>query len=133
LHLSAVRTLSTNASGAAGPVSTDPSFSLLQIAENFLSLHSNKDFSAGSTLSEITSVPHPEKNRFTVQYDNERHIILDPVHLQYVNHSCDPNVFFDLPKGKLVALRDIKEGEELGFFCECCLLGALACSFCFVF
>jgi SET domain-containing protein len=36
--------------------------------------------------------------------------------LQYINHSCDPNVFFDTTAMKLVALKDISPEEEFSFF-----------------
>src|ERR1700759_2657509 len=45
------------------------------------------NFSAGDMLSEPTYL--------TVQVDIDKHIMLQPEHLQYINHSCDPNVFFD--------------------------------------
>src|SRR5215831_8308621 len=41
-------------------------------------------FSAGRILSEPTYL--------TVQVDVDKHIMLQPEHLQYINHSCDPNV-----------------------------------------
>ncbi len=36
---------------------------------------------------------------------------------RYINHSCDPNCESDIIKGKIwiVALRDIKKGEELSY------------------
>jgi hypothetical protein len=45
-----------------------------------------------------------------------QHILLFPEHLQYINHSCDPNVFFDTSSLVILALRDIAEGEEISFF-----------------
>jgi hypothetical protein len=41
---------------------------------------------------------------------------LHPYFLQYINHGCDPNCFFDTSKGEVTALRDIAEGEEFTFF-----------------
>lgn len=66
------------------------------------------DFSAGSILTEPTYL--------TVQVDATRHIMLQPEHLQYINHSCDPNVFFDTYAMKVVALKPIEEGDEMTFF-----------------
>ena len=39
-----------------------------------------------------------QPNYLTVQINQERHIMLDPEWLQYINHSCEPNVFFDTSK-----------------------------------
>nr|WP_293094449.1 SET domain-containing protein-lysine N-methyltransferase [Okeania sp. SIO2F4] len=42
--------------------------------------------------------------------------MLDPECLQYINHSCNPNVFFDTENMVLIALRNIEIGEEFTFF-----------------
>lgn len=66
------------------------------------------DFWAGTVSSEPTYL--------TVQVGVRRHITLQPEFLQYINHSCDPNVFFDTTLMKLVALKEISEQEEMTFF-----------------
>ena len=43
-------------------------------------------FHAGETVSTPTYL--------TVQVGIDKHITLRPEFLQYINHSCDPNVFF---------------------------------------
>lgn len=57
-------------------------------------------------------VPH----RMTVQISAAEHIELAPICLELINHSCDPNVFFDVERFELVALRTIEPDEELTFF-----------------
>lgn len=52
----------------------------------------------------------------TVQVDVDKHITLRPEFLQYINHSCDPNVFFDTATMQLVCLKPIEAGEEFTFF-----------------
>jgi hypothetical protein len=66
------------------------------------------DFSAGRILSEPTYL--------TVQVDTNKHIMLQPEHLQYINHSCDPNVFFDTYTLQIIALKTIALGDEMTFF-----------------
>ncbi|HEX7845016.1 MAG TPA: SET domain-containing protein-lysine N-methyltransferase, partial [Chitinophagaceae bacterium] len=66
------------------------------------------EFSAGTIAAEPTYL--------TVQVDIGKHITLQPEFLQYINHSCDPNVFFDTSSMKLVALREIRFDEEMTFF-----------------
>lgn len=51
-----------------------------------------------------------------MQVGEAQHILLNPDWLQYINHSCSPNVSFNTTTFQLVALRDIKHGEELCFF-----------------
>lgn len=58
----------------------------------------------------------PEPNRYTVQTGEGKHIILSPLYLEYVNHSCEPNCFFDTTNFQFVCLRDIARGEEFTFF-----------------
>lgn len=52
----------------------------------------------------------------TVQTGINLHITLKPEFLQYINHSCEPNAFFDTTTMELVALKDINPGEEFSFF-----------------
>lgn len=66
------------------------------------------DFWAGTIAAEPTYL--------TVQVGSRRHITLQPEFLQYINHSCDPNVFFDTTSMKLVALKQINPEEEMVFF-----------------
>jgi hypothetical protein len=65
-------------------------------------------FAARETLS--------APNRFTVQIGENQHILLSPLHLQYINHSCSPNAFFDTDAFQLIALRPMEEGDEITFF-----------------
>ena len=53
---------------------------------------------------------------YTVQKGENQHIILKPEYLKFINHSCSPNVFFDVSKMEIRALEKIQAGEELTFF-----------------
>lgn len=78
---------------------------------------SAKSFRAGDVVSRFSSGGESENpNYLTVQIGERRHIKLEPDFLQYINHSCDPNVFFDTACFELRALRDIEDNEELAFF-----------------
>lgn len=70
---------------------------------------------------EILSVFHAGEvlqypSYLTVQVGVNRHILVQPEHLQYINHSCEPNIFFDTSTMQIVAVRDIREGDEMTFF-----------------
>jgi hypothetical protein len=52
----------------------------------------------------------------TVQTGTNRHITLKPDFLQYINHSCSPNSFFDTTSMELVCLQPIQPGDEFTFF-----------------
>jgi hypothetical protein len=66
------------------------------------------EFSAGTISAEPTYL--------TVQVGIARHITLQPEFLQYINHSCDPNVFFDTTTMQLVALKELQPQQEMTFF-----------------
>lgn len=81
------------------------------------SLHAMKLFPAGEIISAFAAgTVQPTASYLTVQLGNEKHITLQPEFLQYVNHSCDPNVFFDIDTMQLVCLKDVEPGEEFRFF-----------------
>ena len=52
----------------------------------------------------------------TVQVSEREHIELSPAFLRFINHSCDPNVAFDVERWSLVALSPIAPRDELTFF-----------------
>ncbi|HEY6064054.1 MAG TPA: SET domain-containing protein-lysine N-methyltransferase, partial [Chitinophagaceae bacterium] len=66
------------------------------------------DFSASTISAEPTYL--------TVQVGIRKHITLQPEFLQYINHSCDPNVFFDTTTMQVVALKRLKPEDEMTFF-----------------
>jgi hypothetical protein len=57
-----------------------------------------------------------EPTYLTVQVGVGKHITLQPEFLQYINHSCEPNVFFDTTTMQLVALKELRPQEEMTFF-----------------
>lgn len=81
------------------------------------SLHALVPFKKGDLVSRfsagtIYSVP----NYLTVQRGIDEHITLEPQFLQYINHSCNPNVFFNTTTMEVTAIRDIEPNEEFSFF-----------------
>lgn len=109
-----------------------PAFSLPELTKishhSFATLYQNKisgeksllaaiSIKAGTVFgtfeaAEILDAP----NKYTVQINDNTHIILNPELLQYINHSCNPNVFFDTTTFELSALCDIEKGDEFTFF-----------------
>jgi hypothetical protein len=52
----------------------------------------------------------------TLQVSEHEHIELTPMALSFVNHSCAPNVYFDVEQRALIALEPISAGDMLTFF-----------------
>lgn len=89
----------------------------LQKKSNHHLLISTKRFNAGDIITEFHAKEiHKEASRYTVQTGENQHIILQPGFLQYINHSCSPNAFFNTTVMKLTALKNIEPGDEFTFF-----------------
>lgn len=80
-------------------------------------VRATRAFDAGQPLASfVASATHERPHPLTLQVSERQHVELDPVALSFVNHSCDPNVHFDVERMELRALRPISAGEELTFF-----------------
>jgi hypothetical protein len=81
------------------------------------SLRSNAQFAVGDIICEFYAASiQPEASYLTVQIDDDKHITLLPDFLQYTNHSCDPNAFFDTTTMEFLCIKEIQPGDELTFF-----------------
>lgn len=81
------------------------------------SLHATKAFHPGETICKFGAAGVFDTATYlTVQTGDNRHITLDPEFLQYINHSCNPNVFFNTTTMELVCLQEVKPNEEFTFF-----------------
>jgi len=81
------------------------------------SLFSTRSFRPGDIICEVgaSAIVHTP-SYLTVQIEEDEHICLNPQFLQYINHGCSPNVFFDIANGKVICLRPIKPGTEFSYF-----------------
>lgn len=81
------------------------------------SLHATTFFDAGEIICEFSAEKIlSEATYLTVQTRPDKHITLWPDFLQYINHGCDPSVFFDTTHMQLIALKKIEPGDEFTFF-----------------
>jgi hypothetical protein len=92
-----------------------------EIIENLESkqkaLYSVRSFKKGELISPFSAGKiYSRPNYLTVQTGIDKHIALFPEFLQYINHSCEPNVFFNTTTLEVRALRDIEANEEFSFF-----------------
>ena len=90
---------------------------LLNADTNQKSLNATIPIKTGEVISFFNArqtFNHP--TYLTVQTGIKTHITLMPEFLQYINHSCNPNVFFDTDLMQLICLKPIAIGEELRFF-----------------
>ncbi|MBW4673578.1 MAG: SET domain-containing protein-lysine N-methyltransferase [Desmonostoc geniculatum HA4340-LM1] len=81
------------------------------------SIHARINFREGQIFSQFGAKEILDQpNYLTVQINQFQHIMLDPEWLQYINHSCDPNVFFDTKAQEVRVIKPIEIGEEVTFF-----------------
>lgn len=84
---------------------------------NQQSLFASKAFASGEIICAFGAAGTQHFATYlTIQTGAHTHITLQPAFLQYTNHSCEPNVFFNTTTMELVCLRDIQNGDELSFF-----------------
>lgn len=98
---------------------SDHSFAAVRqnIANDQKAFFAQRRYEAGEILSRFSAGEvHDKPSYLTVQVGINRHIMLQPEHLQYINHSCEPNVFFDTHSMEVIAVQRIEEGDELTFF-----------------
>ncbi len=90
---------------------------LLNASTNQKSLHATVAMQPGDVISKFyAGVTQTYATYLTVQTGVDTHITLQPEFLQYINHSCNPTVFFDTEKLELVCLKTLQPGDELTFF-----------------
>ena len=84
------------------------------LAKAFFAL---KNFSPGDVLASFGAAAILKQPTYlTVQISEDEHIHLKPEFLQYINHSCEPNVLVNTSTMQLECLQPIKVGDELCFF-----------------
>jgi hypothetical protein len=87
------------------------------VASGQKAFFAGRKFGAGEVISSFAAGEvHTNPSYLTVQLGDNQHIMLNPKYLQYINHSCNPNCFFDTTHLIVIALRDIACEEELSFF-----------------
>ena len=90
---------------------------MLNTSTNLKCLTATKAIQAGETISKFQAgITQSYATYLTVQTGVDKHITLKPEFLQYINHSCEPNVFFNTTSMELVCLRHLQPGDELTFF-----------------
>lgn len=87
----------------------------IKTENKFRSLITKQAYKRGEIICDIPTEKVINKaNRYTVQIGRDQHTEVGK--LSALNHSCDPNVILDTENLKMIARRDIEEGEELSFF-----------------
>ena len=90
---------------------------LLNNSSSQKSLHAAVSFAPGDVICSFSAgITQSYATYLTVQTATDRHITLLPEFLQYINHSCVPNVFFNTATMELICLQPLQPGDEFTFF-----------------
>jgi len=90
---------------------------LLNNETNQKALFAAVSFNPGDIICKFSAdITQSYATYLTVQTAADRHITLKPEFLQYINHSCSPNVFFNTTTMELVCLQSMQPGDEFTFF-----------------
>ncbi|KAI9207054.1 uncharacterized protein BJ171DRAFT_579406 [Polychytrium aggregatum] len=88
---------------------------ILDVAGDFNSkLVAVRDFQKGDVVAPIEGITYGVEKRWSSISENE-HIELNS-ELLYMNHSCDPSVHVNTSAMQVVALKDIRAGDDVTFF-----------------
>jgi hypothetical protein len=88
-----------------------------RIRDGHKSLHARRAFAPGDVLERIAARKTlREPAVHSVQLNESEHILLEPQFLEYTNHSCSPNVVFDLDEMVVRAIERILPGDEIVYF-----------------
>lgn len=80
-------------------------------------LRARREFARGERIARLVwTHTSSSPSRWTIQRGPDTHAEFEPYELRFLNHSCAPNLRFDVARGEVVALRRIAQGEELTFF-----------------
>ncbi len=87
------------------------------IENNHQGLFSSNNYATGDIVINFGSTKVVETpNYLTIQIAIDQHIHLSPAYLQFINHSCNPNLLFNTATMELECVRDVTAGDEFTFF-----------------
>jgi len=89
---------------------------------NYFTVVAAKKIPKGDIILKLQGTVSSSPNKYSIQIGAKKHLLPysdDPqdVHslFRFLNHSCDPNSYFDLTNNILIALKDISIKEEIVF------------------
>ena len=112
--------------------------------DHYLTVVATKPLLKGDTILKLQGTISSEPNKYSLQLGEREHLLSfseDPMDessfFRFLNHSCSPNSYFDIPNMSLRALKNININEEVVFhYCTTeyemaspfqCLCGNLNC------
>ena len=89
---------------------------------NHHTVYSTKKISKGENIIELEGIPQSFPSKYSLQIAEKKHLVPfsdssedERSFWRFLNHSCQPNSYFDLDKMTLIALREIHAGQEITY------------------
>lgn len=83
----------------------------------YQTLIAQRSFSPGEVITSFSiAEAYRQANTHSLQVDRCSHAMIHPVELQYTNHSCAPNAFFDTVQGEVICLNAIQQRTSITIF-----------------
>jgi hypothetical protein len=93
------------------------SLQVIESANGYKAIHALIGFYPGSIVINFgIAALLGEPTRFTIQCGISEHMLVTPNLVQFINHSCDPNVVLDTKKMNIRAIGGIEPGDEIVYF-----------------
>ena len=96
----------------------------MKLHKGYKGLFARNDLVAGSVIFYLKGSISRLPNKYSIQLSSDKHLDFPPVRKpdddhdyawQYLNHSCEPNVYVNAAEYCVCAIKNIRQGEELTF------------------
>lgn len=88
----------------------------------YYSVVSTRNISKGEPILKLQGAVSDFADKYSLQIGEKKHLFAfserpddETSVFRFLNHSCSPNSYFDMPHGTLLALKDIPANEEIVF------------------
>jgi hypothetical protein len=89
---------------------------------NYFSVVATQNISKGDVILKLQGAVSSLQDKYSLQIDEKKHLFafsenpeIESSLFKFLNHGCSPNSYFDMPKGTLIALKNIEPNDEIVF------------------
>lgn len=90
--------------------------------KNYFTVVATQKILKGDTILKLQGTVSSSPDKYSIQIDEKKHLHAFSENpedaascFRFLNHSCSPNSYFEMPAGILIALGDIDKNEEVVF------------------
>ena len=90
--------------------------------DQYFTVAAAKKILKGEIILKLQGTTSPAPTKYSLQIDSNKHLLAfsnntkdESSSFRFLNHSCSPNSYFDIPNMSLLALRDIEANDEINY------------------